>query len=97
MLESLAKGNESVMRVKAVETRLRLLGRDAPNSRNERAEGLCGACASDTPSGDGRWAVCDRQLLPERRKRRCTLPLSLAGSDAARGGCSEERLPLAAD
>jgi hypothetical protein len=44
-----------------------------------------------------RWAVCDWHLLPERRKRRCTLPLSLAGSDAARGGCLEERLPLAAD
>ncbi len=53
MLESLSKGNQSVMRGKAVATRLRLLGSDDPNSRNERAEGLCGACASDTPSGDG--------------------------------------------
>lgn len=53
MLESLSKGNQSVMRGKAVATRLRLLGSDDPNSRNERAEGLCDACASDTPSGDG--------------------------------------------
>lgn len=28
---------------------------------------------------------------------RTLIPTSLAGSDAARGGCSEERLPLAAD
>ena len=53
-------------------------------SRNERAEGLEAARRPKTPSGDV-WSALSRA------------PASLAGSDAVRGGCLEEQLPLAAD
>ncbi len=53
-------------------------------SRNERAEGLMAAMRPKTPLGDV-WSA----LLQA--------PASLAGSNAARGGCLGEQLPLAAD
>ena len=72
------------MRGKAVATRLQRFGSDVPVSRNERAEGLVINSIEDPV-------------------RRCMVDApscataSLAGSDAAKGGCLEEQLLLAAD
>ena len=74
------------MRGKAVATRLLRPGGDALASRNERAEGYS-------------WL----QRATQDPTKRCAAKslieglVNLAGSDAARGGCSEEQLPLAAD
>ena len=63
MIVQLSKGNQSVMRGKAVATRLRSFGSDDPNSRNERAEGHCGAVVHPKPRQEIYWRLVCRVVF----------------------------------